>query len=148
MTHTCVTWQKSVNRLTFWSNFVSRATVKNLDNTLAENKRLYKERAHYSLQLKDHLNAVREEAAIQVIKTKDFSECQKLKYTENIQKLEQKLAESRASACLEFEKRDCVSTHIYIYVPFWNINGKCTASSHLQKLLIPRHHSFVTIFYS
>lgn len=80
---------------------------------MAENQRLYMERTHYSLQLKDHLDALREEAAIQMTKTKDFSECQRLKYTEYIQKLEQQLAECRAVACSEFKKRDHVSIVLF-----------------------------------
>lgn len=76
---------------------------------MAENDRLYRERTHYSLQLKDHLDAVREEAAIQVTKTKDFSECQRNNYTDYIQKLELQLAECRAVACSEHKKRDHVS---------------------------------------
>lgn len=86
-----------------------RATLKTSDEVLAENKRLFAERTHYSLQLKEHLDTVREEAAIQVTKIKDFAECQRLKYTEYIQKLEHQLAESRAVACAEFKKRDHVS---------------------------------------
>lgn len=78
-------------------------------DTIAENEQLYKERTHYSLQLKNHLDAVREEAAIQVTKTKDFSECQRIKYTNYIQKLELQLAECRAVACSEYKKRDHVS---------------------------------------
>lgn len=92
--------------------------VMNLKDNLKENKRLYVERTHYALQLNDHLNAVREEAAIQVTKIKDFFECQKLKYTEYIQQLEKQLAESRAIACSEFKKRDHVS------ILFRNINVK------------------------
>jgi len=76
---------------------------------LAENKRLYMERTHYSLQLKENLDLVRKEAALQVTKTKNFSECQILKYVEYIQQLEQKLVEHRAISCLEFQKRDQVS---------------------------------------
>lgn len=91
--------------------FVSRATIMTLNDSLAENKRQYIERMHYSLQLKEHLDIVRQEAAIQVTKTKDFCECQKNKYSECIQKLEQKLAECRAQACFEFKKRDRVSVY-------------------------------------
>lgn len=75
---------------------------------MAEDKRRYKERTHYSLQLKEHLNVVREEAAIQVSKIKDFSECRRLNYADYIEKLERQLAECRAVACAEFEKRDQV----------------------------------------
>lgn len=78
-----------------------------------ENERLYMERTHDSLQLKYHLDALREEAAIQVTNIKDFSECQRLKYTDYIQKLEHQLAECRAMACSEFKKRDHVSILFY-----------------------------------
>lgn len=81
----------------------------NLKDNLNENNRLYVERTHYALQLKDLLNTVREEAAVQVTKINDFFECQKLKYTEYIQQLEKQLAESRAMACSEFKKHDHVS---------------------------------------
>lgn len=77
--------------------------------SIAENERLYKERTHYSLQLKDHLDAVREEAAVQVTKTKDFSECQKNQYTDYIRKLEKQLADCRTVTCAEFKKRDQAS---------------------------------------
>lgn len=97
---------------------VSSATVMNLKDSLKENSRLYIERSHYALQLKDHLNTVREEAAIQVTKIKDFFECQKLKHTVYIQQLEKQLAESRAIACSEFKKHDHVS------ILFRNINAK------------------------
>jgi len=80
-----------------------------LEANLEENMRLYKERTHYSLQLKENLDLVRKEAALQVTKTKHFSECQMLKYVEYIKQLEQKLVENRAKACLEFQKRDQVS---------------------------------------
>jgi len=76
---------------------------------MSENKRQYIERIHYSLQLKEHLDMVRQEAAIQVTKMKDFSECQKKKYVERIEKLEQMLAECRALGCSEFKKRNNVS---------------------------------------
>lgn len=79
------------------------------DAILAENKRLYMERTHYSLQLKENLDLVRKEAALQVTKTKNFAECQMLKYVEYVKQLEQKLVEHRAIACLEFQKRDQVS---------------------------------------
>lgn len=81
----------------------------NLEASLEENKRLYKERTHYSLQLKENLDLVRKEAALQVTKTKNFTECQMLNYVEYIKELEQKLVEHRAIACLEFQKRDQVS---------------------------------------
>lgn len=80
-----------------------------LEANLEENKRLYKERTHYSLQLKENLDLIRKEAALQVTKTKNFSECQMLKYVEYIKQLEQKLVEHRAITCLEFQKRDQVS---------------------------------------
>lgn len=80
-----------------------------IDATLEENKRLYMERTHYSLQLKESLDIVRKEAALQVTKTKNFAACQMLKYNEYIRQLEQKLVENRAVACLEFQKRDQVS---------------------------------------
>lgn len=83
--------------------------INNLEDTIKENKRLYMERTHYSLQLKEHLDSVREEAAIQVTKLKSFMECQRINYTDYIQKLEQQLAESRAMASLEIKKRDQVS---------------------------------------
>lgn len=91
-----------------------RAMIKTLEDTLEENKRLYMERTHYSLQLKEHLDTMREEAALQVTKVKDFSECQRIKFAENIQKLEEQLAKSRAMACAEFKKRDNVSILICI----------------------------------
>lgn len=87
--------------------------LKTSEGVMAENKRLYMEHKHYSLQLEEHLDTVREEAAIQVTKVKDFSECQKLKYTEYIQNLEQQLAECRAISCCELKKRDLVSINIF-----------------------------------
>ncbi|KAL5238725.1 hypothetical protein ACI65C_006135 [Semiaphis heraclei] len=87
-------------------NIQLRAMILTLEANLEENKRLYKERTHYSLQLKENLDLVRKEAALQVTKTKHFSECQMLKYVEYIKQLEQKLVEHRAIACLEFQKRD------------------------------------------
>lgn len=87
--------------------------IKTLENTLEENKRLYKERTYYSLQLKEHLDTVREEAALQLTKTKDFSACQMIKLTKDIQNLEQQLAESKATACSESKKRDNVSILIH-----------------------------------
>lgn len=84
--------------------------VKTLEDKLVENKQLYMERTHYSLQLKEHLNSMREEAAIQVTKIKDFAECQKGQYADYIQLLEQQLAKSRAQACAELKKRDQVSS--------------------------------------
>jgi len=83
-----------------------------LEASVEENKRLYKERTHYSLQLKENLDLVRKEAALQVTKTKNFTECQVLKYVEYIKQLEQKLVEHRAIACLEFQKRDQVSIFV------------------------------------
>lgn len=88
---------------------IPRAKIVTLEHALAENERLYTERTHYSLQLKEHLDAVREEAAVQVTKIKDYTECQKQLYTDYIQKLERQLAESRALACAEFKKREHVS---------------------------------------
>lgn len=76
---------------------------------MAENERLYRERTHYSLQLKDHLDAVREEAAIQVTKTKDFSECQRNQYTDYIRKLEKQLADCKTLTCAENKKRNQAS---------------------------------------
>ncbi|CAI6353460.1 unnamed protein product [Macrosiphum euphorbiae] len=87
-------------------NIELRATILTLEASVDENKRLYKERTHYSLQLKENLDLVRKEAALQVTKTKNFTECQVLKYVEYIKQLEQKLVEHRAIACLEFQKRD------------------------------------------
>lgn len=84
-----------------------------LDDTLADHKRKYTEHVHYSLQLKEQLNMVRQEAAIQVTKVKDFSECQKNKYNEYIRTLEQNLAECRALACSEFKKRENVSVYAH-----------------------------------
>ncbi|VVC29731.1 Hypothetical protein CINCED_3A002740 [Cinara cedri] len=89
-----------------------KAQVNILEDTIEENNRLYMERTHYSLQLKDYLDVAREEAAMQVTKIKDFSECQKKNYGEYIQELEQKLAESRAMACCEFQKREEVDTRL------------------------------------
>lgn len=83
--------------------------VRTLEDELTENKQLYMERTHYSLQLKEHLNSMREEAAVQVTKIKDFAECQKSQYADYIQLLEQQLAKSRALACAELKKRDHVS---------------------------------------
>ncbi|KAF0771681.1 ankyrin repeat domain-containing protein 36B, partial [Aphis craccivora] len=83
-----------------------KAKIMTQDAILVENKRLYMERTHYSLQLKENLDLVRKEAALQVTKTKNFAECQMLKYAEYVKQLEQKLVEHRAIACLEFQKRD------------------------------------------
>lgn len=83
--------------------------MKSLRETIAENERLYRERTHYSLQLKDHLDTVREEAAIQVTKTRDFSECQRNQYTDYIRKLEKQLADCNTMTCAEYQKRDQAS---------------------------------------
>lgn len=99
----------------------NRATVKTLEDAICVNKQQYKERTHYSLQLKEQLDTVREEAAIQVTKIKDFSECQRLKFVHEIQKLENQLAETRAMACNEFKRRDNVSIHRL--KPIFNLNG-------------------------
>ncbi|XP_003242276.1 synaptonemal complex protein 1 [Acyrthosiphon pisum] len=93
-------------------NIQLRAMILTLEASLEENKRLYKERTHYSLQLKENLDLVRKEAALQVTKTKNFTECQMLKYVEYIKQLEQKLVEHRAIACLEFQKRDQIDARL------------------------------------
>lgn len=83
--------------------------VRTLEDQLANNKLQYMEHEHYAFQLNEHLNSMREEAAIQVTKIKDFAECQKSQYADYIQLLEQQLAKSRALACAELKKRDHVS---------------------------------------
>jgi hypothetical protein len=92
-----------------------RATIETLNDSLEESQRRYIERSHYLIQLKEQLEVVREESAIQVTKFKDIFEYQKLKYTDCIENLEQQLAKCRAIACAEFKKRDNVSTIFWQY---------------------------------
>lgn len=80
-----------------------------LEDTLAENQRLYTERTHFALQLKEQLDCMREESAVHVTKVKDVAECQKVQHTEYIQSLESQLAKSRAAMCYEIKKRENVS---------------------------------------
>ncbi|XP_050531053.1 227 kDa spindle- and centromere-associated protein-like [Daktulosphaira vitifoliae] len=93
-----------------------KATVMTLEDALSINKQQYKERTHYALQLKEHLDTVRQEAAIQVTKIKDFAECQRAKSIEEIHKLEQQLAETRAMTCCEYKRRDNIEEQMKKHV--------------------------------
>ncbi|KAE9533894.1 hypothetical protein AGLY_008973, partial [Aphis glycines] len=115
-----------------------KAKIMTQDAILAENKRLYMERTHYSLQLKENLDLVRKEAALQVTKTKNFAECQMLKYVEYVKQLEQKLVEHRAIACLEFQKRDQIDERLRSQIELLTTNLN-EAQKQIEHIINAKH---------